>query len=343
MKILFLANLPPPMNGSSIVSKKILDIIKLNNDVDIIDTTISKQTNNLNKWNFSKIFILFKLYKKILFHTDKKYDIIYLSSNFNPFGYFKTLIFFSLIYFKSKKIYIHPHLMFKREKLLNIFLKTFKKVFIISINKNLYGNRFYYLPNSNFNEIKQTPKNDFKKVNLLFISHLYSFKGVIELINFCKTISSYIDFNLDIIGSEGDISFSKIKCLIDDLDLNNNIKVHGPVFCNNEKTKFFKKSNLILYPTKRDFLPLFLIEAISYGIPIISNNIGSINDIVIHGYNGFLVNDFSKAENLFKRIISNKNIYNKFSNNCLSHYNENFSNLVFENAIKNIFNPSLNI
>ena len=202
--------------------------------------------------------------------------------------------------------------MFKREKLLNIFLKTFKKVFIISINKNLYGNRFYYLPNSNFNEIKQTPKNDFKKVNLLFISHLYSFKGVIELINFCKTISSYIDFNLDIIGSEGDISFSKIKCLIDDLDLNNNIKVHGPVFCNNEKTKFFKKSNLILYPTKRDFLPLFLIEAISYGIPIISNNIGSINDIVIHGYNGFLVNDFSKAENLFKRIISNKNKEDSF-------------------------------
>jgi glycosyltransferase involved in cell wall biosynthesis len=337
MKILFLANLPPPLNGSSIVSTKILDFLKLKNNIDIIDTTISKETSNLNKWNFSKISTVFKLYKTVFSFTFNNYDIIYLSSNFNFFGYFKTLMFFSLIYLKGKKIFIHPHLMFRNDKLLKLFLRIFKKVFVISINKKLFGNRFYYLPNSNFNETKQFPKNDFKKVNLLFISHLYSFKGIIELIHFCKSISNYIDFNLDIVGSEGDISFSKIKDLINNLDLNSNIKIHGPVFCDLEKSKFFKNSNLIVYPTKRDFLPLFLIEAISYGVPVISSNIGSIDDIIIHGYNGFLVNDFSEIERLFKKIIFNKKKYKEFSKNSINHYNNNFSNRFFNNTLKNIF------
>ena len=227
--------------------------------------------------------------------------------------------------------------MFTNDKSLNLFLRIFKKVYIISINKKLYGDKFYYLPNSNFNETKQLPKNDFRKVNLLFISHLYSFKGIIELIYFCKTISNYIDFNLDIVGSEGDISFSKIRDLINNLDLNNNIKIHGPVFCDLEKSIYFKNSNLIVYPTKRDFLPLFLIEAISYGIPVISSNIGSIDDIIIDGYNGFLVNDFSEIESLFKKIIFNKKIYKEFSENSINHYNNNFSNRFFDNTLKNIF------
>ena len=51
----FLANLSLRFNRYSIVSNKISHFLKLKNDIDIINTTISDESTNLNKYNFGKI------------------------------------------------------------------------------------------------------------------------------------------------------------------------------------------------------------------------------------------------------------------------------------------------
>jgi glycosyltransferase involved in cell wall biosynthesis len=49
-------------------------------------------------------------------------------------------------------------------------------------------------------------------------------------------------------------------------------------------------SNLFVLPSYREGLPNVLIEAGSYGIPLLASNINGCNEIIIDGLNGSLVN-----------------------------------------------------
>jgi glycosyltransferase involved in cell wall biosynthesis len=45
--------------------------------------------------------------------------------------------------------------------------------------------------------------------------------------------------------------------------------------------------------SKMESLPMVIIEALRYGLPIISTNVGGINELVKNNFNGFLINNFN--------------------------------------------------
>ncbi|RLB87963.1 MAG: hypothetical protein DRH50_15980 [Deltaproteobacteria bacterium] len=51
----------------------------------------------------------------------------------------------------------------------------------------------------------------------------------------------------------------------------------------------YSSSDIFVYPTRKDQLGLVLLEAAASGLPIIATNVGGIPDVVIDGYNGFLM------------------------------------------------------
>lgn len=52
---------------------------------------------------------------------------------------------------------------------------------------------------------------------------------------------------------------------------------------------FYRNSDIYVIPTRYDSLPFSVLEAISYGLPIVTTNITSIPELVEHGKNGFLI------------------------------------------------------
>lgn len=70
-----------------------------------------------------------------------------------------------------------------------------------------------------------------------------------------------------------------------------------------------------------------LLEAISYGIPVIGSNVGGIPDIIIDGETGFLVpqkNPGAIAQAI-ENIVNNPDVSEKLTKNALNHLEQNFS------------------
>lgn len=60
--------------------------------------------------------------------------------------------------------------------------------------------------------------------------------------------------------------------------------------------KLYASSDILLYPTRADNLPLVVLEAMSCGLPVIASNVGGIAEIVEDQVNGFLVDEYFTAQ-----------------------------------------------
>ncbi|MHA1284843.1 MAG: glycosyltransferase family 4 protein [Promethearchaeota archaeon] len=106
---------------------------------------------------------------------------------------------------------------------------------------------------------------------------------------------------------------------------------------------FYNGLDLYINTSFHEGIPLTILEAMSYGIPVVASNVGGINEIILNGVNGYLVDsknpdDYLKiCYNLFKdstickRIgtIGRKSIIDKFSsNNMTNQYLEVYHKLI---------------
>jgi len=57
----------------------------------------------------------------------------------------------------------------------------------------------------------------------------------------------------------------------------------------NDVPNLLNASDLFVLPSLSEGLPLSILEACAIGKPIVATNVGAVNEIVIHGYNGILV------------------------------------------------------
>jgi glycosyltransferase involved in cell wall biosynthesis len=85
----------------------------------------------------------------------------------------------------------------------------------------------------------------------------------------------------------------------------------------------FKSASFFILPTSFDCVPVVFAEACSYGLPIISTNVGGCCSIVRNGYNGYCLDRDFFTDTAAARIIylsNSKSIYEKFSLNAYNLY-----------------------
>ena len=87
--------------------------------------------------------------------------------------------------------------------------------------------------------------------------------------------------------------------------------------------RYNQLSDIFMLPSNYEGLPIAIIEAMSYGKPVVASDVGGISEIVINDVNGYIVeNDAILFAEKIKYILENKEIYNRFSENSLRIYNE---------------------
>lgn len=77
---------------------------------------------------------------------------------------------------------------------------------------------------------------------------------------------------------------------------------------NNEVRAFYKmkEANLFINTSESEGVPVSIMEAMSYSIPVIASNVGGTDEIVKNKYNGYIVNDFKNPKviaNLIQDLI----------------------------------------
>ena len=66
--------------------------------------------------------------------------------------------------------------------------------------------------------------------------------------------------------------------------------------------KLYASSDVLLYPTQADNLPLVVLESLGCGTPVIASNLGGIPEIIDDPNTGFLVDEF-KESSAFKAVL----------------------------------------
>ena len=106
--------------------------------------------------------------------------------------------------------------------------------------------------------------------------------------------------------------------------------------------KYLSISNIFLFPSEYEVLPMVLVEASASGIPIICSNISGNNDIVKNGYNGFLVNDSKKEYyDCILKLLNNKKLAKRMSNNGIEVAKNKFDKKVVINSIISLYRDLL--
>lgn len=122
---------------------------------------------------------------------------------------------------------------------------------------------------------------------ILFLGRISSSKGVFDLIRAFSHLSTHPQRSLKLLlAGDGDIEQGKI--LVEQLQLVNQVNFLGWVD-GNKRNMLLSQADMFVLPSYTEQLPMAILEAMAWGVPLITCPVGGIPDVVATGENGLLV------------------------------------------------------
>ncbi|MDA9712561.1 glycosyltransferase family 4 protein [Acidimicrobiaceae bacterium] len=207
------------------------------------------------------------------------------------------------------------------------------KNFILNLgfkNKIEIINNGVFIPEENTNIFT----ND--QINITIVSRLVSHKNVEKIIKAISDLNSPL-INLNIIGDGPELNqLQKIS-----LESNNkdNIIFHGKLN-RDEINHIFLNSDIYIQASNYEGLPHSLLEAMSYGIPVLCTPVGECKEILGNEDRGYILNLPVSKNNIkskISEIIGEKDIANKKGERGKDFINEKYNLTNSFNLYKNLF------
>ena len=158
--------------------------------------------------------------------------------------------------------------------------------------------------------------NNNQTINILIAARINRIKMQVELFNFLeKKIPNNIHIYFAGIGED----YSKLKKKVEN---SKNFTCLGFV----DIKSIIEQMHFVMLFSKNEGLPLILLEALMYGKPLIANNVGGNNEIIINNFNGFLVNDLHNLVTCLDQTSGiSQTIYTQMCINARETYLEKFT------------------
>ncbi|MCA0431122.1 MAG: glycosyltransferase [Bacteroidetes bacterium] len=336
---------------------------KLPSNVEVIETNNSENISLIDKWNCFKVLMSDCKYypSKIHFFKNLRYNFALLKSiqskanninvklnkienNIILYSYWSDNLATkaSLIKLKNKNIinFIsrgHGFDVFENQTHFGVI--PFRKFQYTQLNKiysvskkglnHLNANRRYNETKNSYSYLG-TLNNSFKNIfnyNNTFSILTCSFIRNVKRLDLMPEILKHINFELiwHVIGNGEDFDLLKEKCKV--LPKNISVIFHGEL-SNHEVLNFYQNNSINLFASLSfsEGLPVSMMEAQSFGIPIMSTDVGGCSEIC-NNETGFLIDKNFVAKDVAEKIekfkSSNKNTIT-FHNQCRKHWEENF-------------------
>ena len=331
---------------------------------DYINLSTSTQLSEMGRGGYRKFFVFLKLYSRVLSAVIKnRYDLCYLTINSKGAGYYKELVIVFILKLFGRKIVYHYHNKGVAERqdhtvqnLLNRF--QFKNSKVILLSPRLYNDVAKYLPRDRVyycaNGIPGGCDTPLATLNLereskaipeiLFLSNMMVEKGVFNLLKASKILhDKEVKFKTTFVGDWIDINETDFNDFVITNGLEKNVFYEGKKF-GEEKSAYLKRADIFIHPTLNDCFPLAVLEAMQYGLPVISAIEGGIPDIVDDGKTGLLTpkNDIDSIVEKITILLNNSELRRSMGAAGLKKFNENYTLHLFEQNIKTVTDKILN-
>lgn len=109
------------------------------------------------------------------------------------------------------------------------------------------------------------------------------------------------------------------------------------------KERYLKESQALVLPSYNEGLPIAVLEAISYGLPVVATDVGDMAAAVKNGQNGFLIQpgDIQELSEKIVQLCSDKENYAKMSFNSKRIASEDFSDEKYFEQIRKCYQEAL--
>jgi len=162
------------------------------------------------------------------------------------------------------------------------------------------------------------------KPTLLFLGHLLPDKGVFDLVKaFAEVARRVPDLRL-VLGGVGQVA--AVSALATELGVRERLEVPGWLGPE-EKSAALAASTIFLLPSYHEGMPMALLEAMSWGRPVIATPVGGIPQIVTHEANGLLVSpgDVAALTRAITRLLEDPALAERLGNAARTTIERGFS------------------
>jgi glycosyltransferase involved in cell wall biosynthesis len=327
MRILFIAPLPPPVNGQAVVSKRLLEHLRRSHDVTAID--IRKQGLREGLDSATRIVEVLRTIWTV-FRERRKADVVYLTIAESLAGNLKDLVICVLCFRLRSRTILHLHggslrrlLYDRRPAVYRLNQAIFGRVAgaIVSGPSHLRvfegildARRVHIAANYAPEEIVLDEARIDEKfaairpLRLLYISHMTEMKGYRRLLEAYLSSSETVKTHLriDFAGAfDGDADRA---VFLDALKGEALLVYHGVVDAE-AKRALFHQAHVFCLPTAHlEGQPISILEAYAAGCVVAATGQPGIHDIFTSGRNGYepATNTPSGIGNLLERLVADR-------------------------------------
>lgn len=127
-------------------------------------------------------------------------------------------------------------------------------------------------------------------LRFILLARMDTWKGIDDLLSACATLATRtVDFELVLAGPAGTAGDAiTLPEKINAMGLGQCVRYVGPVH-GREKDTLLREADAYVLSSWNEGLPISLLEAIAYGLPIVATRVGAVPEVIVEGREGLLV------------------------------------------------------
>jgi len=358
-RILFIVQLPPPIHGVTVMNQHTVNNPgwQAKYDTKTLPLHFGQTLDDIGKITPLKMLHMigftFRLLRILLLFRP---SLVYFT--IVPTGkiFYRDALFTLLIKLFGRRIVFHLHRQGIEDMASNsrhkkwLLRRTFHRTTMVCLSKRLtadirtvYKPAPFILPNGIEVVTEQvTPPNN-KIPRVLYLSNLVKSKGIeVFLQSLAELHKQGCPFHARVIGAPVDYPIEQAKAFCRDAGIAHLVDVIGPKF-DEDKFEELALADIFVLPSFNECVPLSILEAMQFGLPVVATNVGGIPDILQHGVNGLLVppGNVPELAASLKQLLVDKAARLQMSYSVRERFMQQFTLAKYYDGLTGIFEQAL--
>jgi glycosyltransferase involved in cell wall biosynthesis len=350
-RVLCLMHLPPPIHGVSMVGEQIAGSTRLKSrfTLEILPLQFATSIEDIGRLSPRKLLRALRtglgLTRALV---ARRPDAVYFTLSPAGNALYRDCAYVAIMKcFRVRRIY-HMHAKGVAERLdvawrRALYEWAFGGAWVIHLSPRLAHDitgvvaldRILYVPNGLPDRaiaMREQPQHD-GPPRVLYLSHMLTTKGPLVLLEALAALKARgLPFQATFAGAPADDAcFRGFQSSLDRLNLRGDVRYVGPAF-GSAKEALFRDHDVFAFPTYREAFGLVLLEAMQWGLPVVSTFEGAIPDIVQDGETGYLVpqRDVGALADRLAILLENTSLRRQMGEAGRARYLEHFTSVHFE-------------
>ena len=178
---------------------------------------------------------------------------------------------------------------------------------------------------------------------VLFLGELGKRKGCYDIPEVIAQVKKSIpDVRFVLAGAGDEVDEKAIKKLIDEENVSDNVEFPGWVR-GDMKDKLLREADVFFLPSYNEGMPMSVLDAMGYGMPVVSTNVGGIPKIVHNGENGYCCKpgDVNTMSLMMIKLLMNQRIREKAEERSVVIVKEKYSLEAHINQIEILYEKQI--